>query len=149
MKKQGWRNESQRHAMASRGVSSRINIDENSGVWCVSEGVLSEMVTLMQVFGFDSLGSKEAKGYDKETYTADASRLALFPYSKVEQSIKWLRMEWSYATRPRKNQLKNLVKTAIKQISARLPRTRDVDERLELHRALSGYKRFLEIRGVG
>lgn len=142
----GWRNDRQRHAMASRGVSTRISIDESSGVWYESQGVLSDVVTLMNVLDFGSLGVTEAKGYTKETYQSDASRLALYPYSKVEKSISWLKMEWSYASRARKKQLKNLVQTAIKQISAKLPKTRNVDERLELHQALSVYKKFLEVR---
>lgn len=147
----GWKRDRYEHGLASKGVQSRppmISVDERSGVWFESQGMIGEMVSLMQMIGFDELlAKKEAKGYTRTTYEADASRIAILPTSKAKQSVEWLNKEWKTAPRPRKNKLLNLVRMAKKRISMELNKVAPSVTKVQLHESRKLYTDFLAIRG--
>jgi len=140
--KSGWHGESRRHSMARKGIKTAnmpynsIQVDERSGIWFESNGVLSEMVTLVQLFGFDDLlSSNKAKGLPKAQYEEDASNIVVFPSEKSKETINWLIDEYVNGDRVRKKQVKRLLDVAVKEIDRELGRQPNIDIRIDLHRS--------------
>ena len=138
----GWRNESRRHSMARKGIKtadlpySRVRVDKTSGIWFESNGMLSEMVTLVQLFGFDDLlANNKAKGLPKEQYDMDASKIIVFPSDKSKDTINWLISEYAHGDRVRKKQVKRLLDVAVKEIDRELGAQENIDIRIDLHQS--------------
>jgi len=135
----GWHRESRRHSLARRGVRTapgRITVDEGSGIWFESDGVLGDMVSLMELVGFDDLmGKKKASGIPKEQYESDAEQVIIFPSKETEKSARWLMREYIDGDNKRKKQVKKILDIAIDEIESRLGKTKSVDVRIDLHRS--------------
>jgi len=135
----GWHDESRRHSLARRGVRtvpSRITVNEDSGVWFESSGILGDMVSLMQLVGFDDLmEKKKASGIPKEQYESDAEQVIIFPSEETERSARWLMREYIDGGNKRKKQVKKIIDIAIDEIESRLGKTKSVDIRIDLHKS--------------
>ena len=122
----GWYGQKQQHAMASKGVKSTIIHDEKSGVWFESQGILTDVLTLLDggfdgMFSSNGIGKGEARGYTKQEYVEDASKVVMMPSSKVEESIEWLETEYLMARTPqRKAQIERLIKMTLNRIRMEL-----------------------------
>lgn len=149
-KPKGWRKDPYAHGLASKGVKSSIRYDERSGVWFESQGIVGEVVSLMQMMGFNEImGKQEAKGYTKTSYESDASKVVILPSNKAKMSVEWLKKEWKTASRPRKNQLLNIVRMARKRISIELGKVLSSSTKVQLHESRNAYNRFLsDVGGV-
>ena len=128
--------------MARKGIKTAnmphnsIKVDERSGIWFESNGVLSEMVTLVQLFGFDDLlANNKAKGLPKEQYEDDASNIIVFPSEKSRDTIDWLVDEYVNGDRVRRKQVRRLLDVAVKEIDKQLGRQPNIDIRIDLHRS--------------
>ena len=138
----GWKGESRRHSMARKGIktanmpNNSIRANETSGIWFESNGVLSEMVTLVQLFGFDDLlANNKAKGLPKAQYEDDASKIVVFPSEKSKDTINWLIDEYVNGDRVRRKQVKRMLDVAVKQIDRELGQQPNIDIRVDLHRS--------------
>ena len=106
----GWYGKSKQHSLASKGVKTSIIVDEKSGIWFESQGIMIDVKTLKDT-------DCKANGYPDEEYIGDASKVVILPSSKVEESIDWVRGEYIGANRPyRKAQLEKLVKMTLNHI---------------------------------
>lgn len=140
--KSGWKGDSRGHSLARRGIKitnappSDIRIDETSGIWFESNGVVSEMVSLIQLLGFDDLvEKKKASGLPKEQYQADASKIIVYPSDKSKETTRWLMKEYIDGDRVRKNQVRKLLNIAIKEIDGQLRTQKHIDIRIDLHKS--------------
>ena len=125
----GWYGQKQRHSMSAKGVKSSVIVDEKSGVWFESKGILADVITLMDMTGLgDIFGDDNKKangmmacGYTEDSYTEDASMVVMMPSSKAEESIEWLMEEYERAETPhRKEQLRRLIKMTLYRITLEL-----------------------------
>jgi len=143
----GWYGQKQRHSMASKGVKSSIIVDEKTGMWFESNGILMDVITLLDgglgnMFS-NGIGKGEAKGYSQEEYVEDASNVVLMPSSKVEESIEWLETEYAMARTPqRKAQLERLIKMTLNRIRLELNNTKQDYQKRQL---LDAYKMYGEL----
>ena len=139
----GWKNESRRHSLARKGVKTQstqaiqnVRMDESSGVWFESEGVLGDMVSLVQIMGFDDLlANKQAKGIAKDQYTIDASKIIVYPSVETAKSIDWMKDEYKAGNNRRKSEIKKMSDIAKKQVEYKIRTSRNVDVRLDLHKS--------------
>ena len=147
MKGKGWRGESRRHSMARKGIGTakNIHVNESSGLWFESRGSLTDVVSLLGILDFGSLlGTNEAKGYTEDEYELDANNVIVFPSAESEKTIEWLIGEYVDGNQRRKNQVKKLLRLAIKQIESKIGKVDNVDVRIDLHKSRKMFKEALD-----
>lgn len=142
IKGKGWKNESRRHSLARKGIRttdnsmSGVRVDESSGLWFESQGVVSEMVSLVQLIGFDDLiKEKKASGISRDQYEADGEKIIVFPSEESKKTVKWLLNEYINGDRKRRKQVKRMLNIAIKEIDRRLGKENIIDIRVDLHKS--------------
>ena len=140
MKGSGWKGESRRHSLARKGIKtnsvSQVRIDEETGIWFESDGVVSDMVSLINLVGFDDLlKDNKASGITKEQYQADGSNIIVLPSEEAEKTVRWMMNEYIDGDRKRKKQIKRMLDIAIKEIDKRLRRQDHIEIRLDLHKS--------------
>ena len=132
--KSGWKGDSRRHSLARKGI--RTTVDDQSGIWFESGGVVSDMVSLIELVGFDDLlKENKASGIPKDQYECDASKIIVLPSEKSKKTVEWLMKEYVNGDRKRKKQVKKLLNIAIKEIDKRLRKQNNVDIRIDLHKS--------------
>lgn len=145
----GWYGQAQRHSMSAKGVKSSIIVDEKSGIWFESNGILADVITLLDsgmggLFA-NGIGKGEAQGYTQEEYYEDASKVVLMPSSKVEESIDWLEHEYAMARTPqRKAQLERLIRMTLNRIRLELNNTKQGYQVGQLNDAYKMYNNLLD-----
>ena len=146
-----WKNESRRHSLARKGVKTAqqnqmISKPESSGIWFESHGIIGEMVSLINLFGFnDLMETKQSKGIKRDQYETDASQIMLFPSTETARSIDWMYDEYLQGNNRRKQEIRRMVDISVKQIESRI-RNANIDARMDLHksrRMLMDFKREL------
>ena len=146
MKPKGWRGESRRHSMARKGIGTAksIKVNESSGLWFESRGSLTDVVSLLGILDFGNLlGTNEAKGYTEEEYELDANNVIVFPSDESQKTIEWLIEEYANGNQRRKNQVKKLLRLAVKQIESKIGKVDNVDVRIDLHKSRNMFKEVL------
>jgi len=111
----GWQGESQRHSMSRKGVRTK---NPDKVIWFTSRGVVSDVVSLLQLMDFSSL--MKSKGYKESEYTRDARKIAVLPASEAEKSVEWLEKEWGKGTPARRRKILHLAKMTRNRISLEL-----------------------------
>lgn len=140
-KPKGWVKEPQRKSMAARGISS----SPRSGIWFESRGLgLMEMFSLAKMLDFGGLTKTEAKGYNKDSYNSDASRMVILPVSQVENTVGWLKTEWDNGNNARKQQLVRLSERTIREIQREIPKYENPRFREELNQSRQLYRDFVK-----
>lgn len=148
IKRSGWHGSSREHGLARKGIPtktaqgmptgqvSRIKHDESSGIWFESNGMLSELVSLANLVGFDNLLEKnKASGVKKEDYEKDAQKIIVFPSKETEKSVEWLKQEYKNGDRKRRKQIHRMLDITIKEIESKLGKQKHIDVRINLHKS--------------
>jgi len=142
-----WPGERQRHAVSARGITTkRPRVVEGKVVWFTSRGVISEMVSLLDMVGFGDLfeSKKAAKGYPQQTYEKDAQMVALLPAERAADSVEWLKHEWKETKNPtRRAQLLKLAQKARFKINQELSRHNPAHTQAHLRESRRYYNDFI------
>lgn len=138
----GWPGERKRHEMSARGI--RTKRSNNQDLYFSSNGIVTEMLSLANMFGFGELfNKKEAKGYPEHSYNQDAQMIAILPSSKAEQSVVWLKYEYNKSKPVRQYQLVNLAKKTRTKISMELDKPSPAHVQDQLRKSRSLYNKFI------